>query len=56
MKTLPTTSQVELIDKKKFAKVALDTNLETFVLYISALKAIKRPTIYLFQAAQIAIL
>ena len=32
-KTLPTTSQVELIDKKEFAKAALDKNLETFVVY-----------------------
>lgn len=56
MNALPTTSQVELIDKRKFAKVALNTNSGTFVLDMSALKAIKRPTIYLSQAAQIAIL
>ncbi len=34
---LPTTSRVELIDKREFAKVALDENLETFVVQVSAL-------------------
>lgn len=36
---LSTTSQVELIDKRKFAKAALDKNLETLVIYIAALEA-----------------
>ncbi len=50
---LPTTSQVELIDKREFAWAALDKNLETFIVHISALEAM---TIHLSQAAQIAAL
>ena len=34
---LPTTKRVELIDKKEFAKVALDENSETFVIYVASL-------------------
>ena len=33
-KALPTTKQVELINKKEFAKAALDKNFETFVVYV----------------------
>ncbi len=47
------TSRVELIDKSQFAKVAFDRNFETFVIYISALKA---TTIHSFWVAQIAAL
>lgn len=47
---LSTTSQVELIDKKEFAKIALDVNLKTCTMHISALKATKRPTIHLSRA------
>ena len=47
------TSQVKLIDKKKFVKAALDEISEIFVMYASALKA---TTIYPFQAAQIVAL
>ena len=50
---LPTTSQVKLIGKKKFAKIALNKNSETFVVYISALEVM---AIYLSRAAQIATL
>ena len=35
---LPTTSRVKLIDKKKFARVALDRNSEIFVMHIAALE------------------
>ncbi len=35
---LPTTSWVELIDKRKFAKVALNKYSETFMGYIATLK------------------
>ncbi len=35
--TLPTTSQMELIDKRKFAKAAMHENCETFVVHMSAL-------------------
>ncbi len=50
---LLTTSQVELIDKREFARAALDKNLETFVLYVSALEA---TTIHPSQVVQIAAL
>lgn len=35
-KALLTTNRIELNDKKEFAKIALDENLETFVIYVSA--------------------
>ena len=34
-KALPTTKQVEFINKKEFAKVALDENSETFVVHVA---------------------
>ncbi len=52
---LPTTSWVELIDKREFAKVVLDENLETFVMHVSALDAAKL-LIHPFRAASIAAL
>ncbi len=52
-KALPTTSRVELINKREFAKVALDENSETFVVHVATLKAM---TIHPSQAAQIATL
>ncbi len=52
---LPTTSWVELIDKREFAKVALDENLETFVVHVSALD-VAESSIHPSQAAQIAAL
>lgn len=53
VEALFTTSRVKLIDKKEFAKEVLDKNSETFVIYISALKAMR---IHLFREAQIAFL
>ncbi len=50
---LPTTSRVELINKREFARAALDENSETFVVYVSALEA---TTIHSSRAAQIAAL
>ena len=35
---LPTAKRVELIDKKEFAKAALDTESETFVVHVAALE------------------
>ena len=35
-KALPTTKQVELINNKEFAKVALDENFETYVIYMAS--------------------
>lgn len=37
---LSTTSQVELINKRKFARTALDENFETFVIYVATLEII----------------
>ena len=51
---LSTTSWVELIDKKKFAKAGQDENSETFVIYVAVLKA--EALIYPSQIAQIATL
>lgn len=47
------TSKIKFIDKKKFAKVAPDKNLKTFVIYITVLEA---TSIYLSQTAQLATL
>ena len=46
-KALPTTSRVELINKREFAKAALYRNSETFVVYVSALETTKGPAIHL---------
>ena len=40
---LPITKQIELIDKKKFAKTALDEEFETFGMHVAALEASKNP-------------
>ncbi len=55
VKALPTTKQVELIDKKEFAKATLDENSKTFVVHIAALKASKSAEMLInsFWAAQI---
>ncbi len=50
---LPTTSWVELINNREFARVALDKNSRTFVIHISTLKA---TIIHPSQGAQIAAL
>lgn len=41
VETLPITSRIKLINKKKFAKVVLNVNFETFVVYMSALETTK---------------
>ncbi len=53
--TLPTTSRVELIDKREFGKAAIDENSETFVVHMLALD-ITELSIHLLRAAQIAAL
>ena len=55
---LPTIRQVNLIDKKKFAKAALDENSETFMVHVATLKAPESAGIivHLSRAAQIAAL
>ena len=32
---LPTTQQIELINKKKFAKASLNENIEAFIVYVA---------------------
>ncbi len=54
-KALPTTSRVEHIDKREFAKVAMDKNSKTFVVHMSALD-VAESLIYPFRTAQITAL
>ena len=51
-KALPTIKQVELIDKKEFAKAALDKNSETFVVHVAFFSLVTG--IYPDRKAQIA--
>ena len=51
---LLTTKWVELINKKKFAKAALDENSETFLIYVASFNL--APRIHLDKVAQIAFL
>ena len=53
-KALLTTCQVEIINQKKFAKTALDENVEAFVVYVSSLSS--RMTIHPAKKAQFAFL
>ena len=43
---LPTTRRVELIDKKEFAKAALNVSIEIFVVHISSLSLRSKMTIH----------
>ena len=43
---LPTTQRVVLIDKKEFAKAALDKNIEAFVVHVSSLSLRSKMTIH----------
>ena len=53
-KAFPTPRKVEIIDQNKFAKAALDENVEAFVVHISSLKS--RMTIHSAREAQLALL
>ena len=53
-KALPTTKRVELVNKKKFAKAALDENSKTFVMHVASLNLI--PEIHSDREAQITFL
>ena len=56
-KVLSTTKQVELIDKKEFAKATLDEESETFVVHVAALEApLTGMAIHPLQTAQISTL
>ena len=50
---LPTTKRVEIIDKKEFAKAALDENVEAFVVHVTSLSLNSMP-IHPAREAQIA--
>ena len=39
--TLPISRQVEMIDKYKFARAALDKNSETFIVHVAAKEALE---------------
>lgn len=43
---LPTTRRMELIDKKQFAKAALDENVEAFVVHVRSLSLEAKMTMY----------
>ena len=51
---LPITCQVELIDKKKFAKAALDENVKAFMVYVAFFTS--KISIHSAREAQIALL
>ena len=51
---LPTTCWVKLLNQKKFAKEALDENIEAFIMYVSFLEL--KMTIYLTRQDQMALL
>ncbi len=53
IKALSITNRIDIIDKREFANIVLDKNLETFVVHILALETI---TIHPFLIAHIAIL
>lgn len=58
VEALPTISRIELIDKRKFTKAALDENFETFIMYVAALIATGADNmkVHLSQVPQLAIL
>ena len=45
-KALPTTRKVELMDIKEFAKVALNKNIEAFVVHIRSMSLRSKMTIH----------
>ena len=54
--TLPTMQKIQPINKKEFAKAALDENIEAFVVHVSSLSLGSKMTIYPAWEAQIAFL
>lgn len=55
-KVLRTIKKIELIDKKEFAKAALDKNFKAFVVHIEAPSKLAEIAIYFFNVAQVALL
>lgn len=58
VEALPTINQVELINKREFAKVALDENSNTYIVYVATLVATKADSIKFHpsQASQLVVL
>ena len=56
VEALPTTRKVEIIDKREFVAAALNTDNETFVVYIAALAEPMTMPIYSFCQAQVTAL
>ena len=54
-KALPITKRVEIIDRKEFAKAALDEHVEAFVVYVTSL-SLNSMLIHPAREAQIALL
>ncbi len=48
-----TTSRFELIDKREFAKAALDENSKSFMIYVAAIKLLTAMPIHPSRAAQV---
>lgn len=53
---LPTTCQVELIDKREIAKTALNKNSKTFIVHIATLEVLVEIPVHPLQVVQIPIL
>ncbi len=53
VEALPTTSRVELINKRKFAKAALDGNFKTYVVHVATLDVPTAMPIHLSRASQV---
>lgn len=50
IEAIPIAKQVELINKYKFVKVALDKNSGIFIIHVTALEALAKMTIHFFWA------
>ena len=58
-KALLTTKQVELVEKKEFAAVALDPGCKIFVVYVTSFKSLsnnQKSNVHLFCIAKIVVL
>lgn len=53
IETLSTTQQVEVNNKRKFIKAALDKNFKTFIMYIAIIKVSNMISTYLSKTFQV---
>ena len=53
IEALSTTSQIEFVDKKEFAKAAFDGNSEIFVVHVAILEIITTMLIYPYRTSQV---